>query len=516
MARNRFSYAPQATIPRAVFDRSHSHKTTINERKLWPLYVDEALPGDTFRLRMTLFARLATPLKPVMDNLWIDSHFFAVPCRLLWDNWEEFISGQGDHVIPQIAVTKSTHIQEGRIFDQMGIPIEAGVEVKINALYNRAYNMIWNEWFRDQNLQDEFNEHKDDGPDPQDDYFLGVRNKRHDYFTSCLPWPQKGDAVNIPLGISAPVVPNSTLSVPVWKTFPGDAGGDDLYMQTSATNEVHLNRNPTQNQSALMWVDSGLEADLTGASSVTINELREAFQLQKMLERDARGGSRYPEMIQAHFGVSNPDSRMQRPEYLGGGSTRVAIKPVEQTAAATEESPQGNLAAIGTAVMGANGFTRSFTEHCIVIGLVSTRSAQSYQFGLDRMYSRSTRYDYYWPALSHIGEQAVLGKEIWFDGTAGDDEVFGYQERFAEYRYKNSLITGQFRSNNPLSLDIWHLGQDYANRPVLGNTFIQERPPIDRISAIQTEPAFLVDAYFDLRCARPMPLYGVPGNIDRF
>ena len=261
-----------------------------------------------------------------------------------------------------------------------------------------------------------------------------------------------------------------------------------------------------------------LVADLSEASAATINMLRQAFQIQKLYERDARGGTRYTEVVRAHFGVISPDGRLQRPEYLGGGQSTVNLHAVAQTSNVNAQpTPQGNLAAFGTSTLsGGHGFTKSFTEHCVIIGLVSVRADLNYQQGLNRMFSRRTRWDFYWPALAHIGEQAVLNKEIYTQGTEQDEAVFGYQERFAEYRYKPSVITGEMRSNFAQSLDTWHLAQDFESLPALNSAFIEENPPIDRVIAVPSSPHFIFDSYFQLRCARPMPVYGVPGLIDHF
>ena len=521
---HRFSEVPKARIPRSSFDRSHGYKTTFDAGYLIPIYVDEALPGDTFNLNMTGFARLATPIYPVMDNMFIETFFFAVPIRLLWDNWEKFNGAQDnpgdstDFVVPQIPYPLGA--QEQSLGDYMGIPTKTTGPQSVSAFWSRAYNLIWNEWFRDQNLQNSVTVDTDDGPDNPTNYVLLRRGKRHDYFTSCLPWPQKGDPVDIPLGTSAPVkglghVDQSFSEVNQTVYETGDTGGvtqtydsSDLIQAATGWRVEEDPNNPGY---------PGIFADLTDATAATINQLRQAFQIQKLLERDARGGTRYTEIIRSHFGVTSPDARLQRPEYLGGGSSPVNVTPIAQTQRSdTGESPQGNLAGIGTSVMTRHGFTKSFTEHCVLIGLMSARADLTYQQGLDRMWSRQTRYDFYWPALSHIGEQAVLSKEIFQDGSAADDDVFGYQEVYAEYRYKPSRITGRFRSNATQPLDAWHLSQDFATRPVLSAAFIEDNPPIDRVIAVQTEPHFIFDSYFKLRCARPMPLYGVPGLIDHF
>lgn len=522
-----FSQVPRADIPRSSFNRSHGYKTTFDAGYLVPVFVDEALPGDTFNLKMSTFARLATPQVPFMDNLFLESFFFAVPMRLIWNNWQKFNGEQidpddsTDYLTPIMTAPASTGYVYGSLSDYFGLP--TGVPgYEHQSAWHRAYNLIWNEWFRDQNLQDSVVVDKDDGPDNPTDYVLLRRGKRHDYFTSCLPWPQKGPSVNVPLGDSAPVLgigkanqvfPSSNVNV-----FESD-GTSSTYASAALINPGGADTQFSVERQIVGGTSyPNIRADLSEATASTINQLRQAFQIQKLYERDARGGTRYTEIIRAHFGVVSPDARLQRPEYLGGSSTPISIHPIAQTSE-TDQTPQGNLAAFGTVSNVGAGFTKSFTEHCIVIGMVNVRADLNYQQGLNRMFSRRTRWDFYWPALSHIGEQAVLNKEIYTQGTANptaDAAVFGYQERFAEYRYKPSQITGKFRSSDPQSLDVWHLAQDFANLPVLDETFIVDDPPIDRVVAVENEPDFLFDAYFSYKCARPMPTYSVPGLIDHF
>lgn len=515
--KHNFSQIPKADIPRSSFNRSSGYKTTFDAGLLIPCYVDEVYPGDTVNLGMTHFCRLNTPLVPFMDNMFLDTHFFFVPTRLVWDNWQKFNGEQRnpgdstDFLVPQIVSPGGGYVAES-IYDYMGIPTEVP-GLSHSALPLRCYNLIYNEWYRDENLQGSVPTNTGDGPDNHINYALQFRGKRHDYFSSCLPWPQKGPAVQLPLGTTAPVVSDNTaIRLRQISTVV------DRDMTLGSGNALQYTGASLAGAGTIFGSQTGLRADLSTATAATINSLRQAFQIQKLYERDARGGTRYTEIIRAHFGVISPDARLQRPEYLGGGTTPLNIHPIAQNSE-SGTTPLGTLGAMGTAAASNQGFVKSFTEHGFIIGIISARADLNYQQGLDRMWSRKSRFDFYWPALSHIGEQAVLNKEIYAVGSANptqDAAVFGYQERFAELRYKQSQVTGRYRSNYAQSLDMWHLAQDFANLPVLGNAFIVENPPMNRVVAVPTEPDFLLDSYFHAIWARPMPTYSVPGLVDHF
>lgn len=535
MSNHVFSQAPMVKVPRSMFKRNHNLKTTIGVDYLYPIYVDEALPGDTFIMDGRFFGRLSTPLAPIMDSIYLDTFFFAVPIRLLDDNFRKLMGERpfGDttteYLVPQLTAP-SGGVDVGSLSDYLGIPTGVG-GLKFSSYWHRAYNLIWNEWFRDENLVTPAPiaglEH--DGTTHDEtlaDYVLRKRGKRHDYFTSCLPWPQKGDAVSLPLAGSGNVLADG-----VFRFSNGDSNADRLitvYGGVTQLNAYNLAGHrsvdvPAVNSTlpaapqdlttstghALKYA-SGLSVDLSNVSAVTVNDLRQALALQSLLEVDARGGTRLIEIIRAHFGIISPDARMQRPEYLGGSSQLMNVTTVPQTSE-SQDTPQGHLAAFVT-VGDTVHWTKSFTEHCVIIGLANVRADLSYQQGLPRMFSRRTRYDFYWPELANLGEQAVLNKEIYAQGTSVDDEPFGYQERWAEYRYHPNMITGAFRSQYAQTLDYWHLAQKFESLPTLSSDFIQESVPISRVTAVNDNgiDSVILDANYRLKCARPMPLYSVP------
>lgn len=515
-----FSRVPKAEIQRSSFDRSFTHKTMFDSGYLVPIFRENVLPGDTHSLSVSSFCRLSTPLRPVMDNLYMDLHFWFVPWRLIWTNFRKFMGEQdnpGDsttYLIPQMT-SPTDGPAVGSLSDFLGIPtvgqVASGKTLTFNSFYHRCYNLIYNECYRDQNLQNSITVDKGDGPDTYSNYALLKSGVRHDYFTSALPSPQKGSAATIPLGTSARIAhdANDAGELSVWSTVNGaykKLTADTVSVEASNTTGSSANR---------------LYADLSSATAASVNLFRQAVQIQRFLEMDARGGTRYTELIQSHFHVTSPDFRLQRPEYLGGGTTNVNFYPVPQTSATGATgttTAQGSLAAMAVQSGTGNGFTKSFTEHGFILGIARVRAELTYQQGLPREFSYQTKYDLYWPTFAHLGEQTILNKEIYAtDDTATQDtNVFGYQERYAEYRYRPSMVTSKYRSTASGTLDVWHFARKFTSLPTLGDTFIKEAPPVDRIVAVNTEPQFYADFHFRFRSARPMPMYGVPGFIDRF
>ncbi len=527
-------------IQRSRFNRPSGHKTTFDTGKLIPVYLDEVLPGDTFQMDMASVVRMTTPIYPVMDNANMDVYFFFVPNRLVWEHWKEF-NGENntthweqptEYEIPQITAPTGGWAK-GTIMDYMGIPTKiAGLSV--SALPVRAYCKIWNEWFRDQNLKDpamiSMDETTTAGANTGD-YVTNAEKgaeplqvaKYHDYFTSALPEPQKGPDVTIAgVGGLAPVntgTNNTTASgiTTRWSTNLSNANGYQIGIES--------NGNSSLNSKSSTWTQGILEpvnlwADLSQASgtATSINALRQAFAIQRLYEKDARGGTRYTEIIRAHFGVTSPDARQQRPEYLGGTRVPINMDQVVQTSNSGDGiTPQGNTAAYSLTSFNQSMFTHSFTEHGYILGLVCIRTEHTYQQGIERMWSRKKRLDFYWPTLANIGEQAILNKEIYAQGTATDDEAFGYQEAWADYRYKPSRVSAAMRSNYATSLDAWHYADYYTAQPVLSSAWIDETiANVDRTLSVQSsvEDQFIADFYFDCKVTRPMPLYSIPGLID--
>ena len=553
---HRFSDAPAMYMRRTKFDRSHVYKTTFDSGKLIPVFVDEVLPGDTCRLSVRYFSRLATPVKPIMDNIYLDWFFFFVPNRLVWNHWQNFCFEQEDpddstdYVCPTTSLvgkTDDTLHGLGTLWDYFGLPTGLSNTISgINALPFRGVYLIWNEWFRDENLQKSVKIQKGDTNEvfdgsrvsEQPEWLQGIpesylpcppRGKRHDYFTSALPWTQKGPGVSIGLAGTAPialnsdarVVPNTVsqyfdqAGVTSFRTPP--QGVNAIFSSSPSSSDTVLNLQTPISVSAQKGIADNFYANLDDSSIFTINSFRTAFQMQKFYERLARGGSRYTEVLRSFFGVVSPDARLQRPEFLGSFTKMMNINPIAQTSSTNDTTPQGNLSAYGVTGAKFHGFTKSFVEHGYVFGFCCARADLTYQQGINRMWIRSTVYDWYWPTFSHLGEQAILLKEIYATGdTEQDNSVFGYQERYAEYRYKPSVICGKFRSNIKGNLDVWHLSQYFKTAPKLSPEFIEEDVPIGRIIAVPSEPQFLIDIGFKYTTVRPMPMFGTPGLVDHF
>lgn len=524
----RYNRVPRIEIPRSQFDLSAPFKAPFDAGWLIPCYRQEVLPGDTFKVDMYGVIRMPALIRPIMDNLYFETFFFFVPNRLLWDNWERFMGSQDNptdstyYLVPQLEVGIPT---AGEIADYLGWPIQGLAPVIANpgyqasALWHRAYNQIYNQFFRDQNLQTSLQVLTNDGPDPYSAYTLVRRGKRADMFTTALPFPAKGGDVPFLSGTAAVIAASAGVS-PTFKGAGGAAGGKLLAQASASTSAISVD-SPTGDwvaNNALQWDNPGLLANLASVTGgPTVNSMRQAFAVQRVFEKDARGGTRYTESVRAHFGVISPDARLQRPEYLGGGHSPVVVSAVAQmSAAASQPTPQGNLAGVGTITPSRHGFVKSFTEHGVILGLCNVRADLNYQQGLPRMFSRRTRLDFALPSTAHLGEQAVLNKEIYLKGDAADEQVWGYIPRFDDYRQAQGVIAGLFRSTLAVNLDEWHLAQSFASRPVLGPAFIQDQPPVDRVVAVTSEPAFTADLHFQVSAARALPVDGIPGLVDHF
>ncbi len=537
---NSYNQVPQTLINRSIFDRSFKHSTTLDSGYLVPIFTDEILPGDTIDLSATLFARLATQVVPFMDNAYIEFHLWFVPRRLVWDNWQKFMGEQLnpgdsiDYLIPQVESPSKTGCLEGELLTYLGMPIRVP-DFKIDACYPRSYNLVYNEWYRSEILQDSVPVPKDDGPDDITNYKLLRRGKRGDYFTNATPAPQKGAGVELPLGGTAPVFGNGmSLGLQSYKNNPqgldkvglighNDSVGAWFYGSTGSygkmTSDTTAGGGNYNSAGKIYGVTtepdkSGLICDLSTATAATINTLRQAIALQQFLEKDMRGGTRYIELVFSHFGVVSPDARLQRPEFLGSFSAHLNQNTVAQTSQTTQGengSPQANLSAYSTFSVQGNNIVHSFTEHGILLGICQIRADLSYQYGCDRALTRRTRYDFFWPEFAHLGDQEIRNKEIYAQGNEQDDEIFGYTERYGEYRIKNNLITGRLNSRAQTPLDVWHLAQKFAKLPVLNDEFIQDTPDFKRVIAVQDEPEFILDADFQYYHTRPIPVYGIPG-----
>lgn len=530
-AEQHYSQVPHANVPRARFKRDYSLLTTMNEGDLVPIYCDEVLPADTAKIDLNALMRMSTPLFPVMDNCYCDFYFFFVPSRLLWEHFENLM-GQNDSTFwaePTEYTTPKTTAPSGgwnvgTLADYFGIP--TGVEnLQVNSLPFRAYAKIWNEWFRDENLQQPVTMSKTDATTAGSNTGTNLTDaeagglplkvcKYKDYFTSCLPSPQKGSAVTLPMNGNAPIVGKNVtdgenIEYSLRVVDGGNVRVSDFYINAP---DIKFPNGSTRVQDESQ--NAFLYADLGNVTAATINELRQAIAVQHILERDARTGTRYKEYLQGAWGVTSPDARLDRSEYIGGYRLPININQVIQTSATDTTSPQGNTAAFSMTTISRNMATYSATEHGFIIGLAAVRVDHSYQQGLPRMWTRSTRFSYYDPMLANLGEQAVLNQEIYAQGNAQDEEVFGYQEAWADYRYHINMITGEMRSNYSKTLDAWHYADKYDKLPKLSSDWIKEGTEnIDRTIAVQSEKSrqFICNFYFDQTWTRAMPIYSLPG-----